>query len=252
MGSRTRKSRRAMAFGCLVIPMFACGGSSTSDFGASGAGGATDGAAGSSTAVGSAGSTSQGGSSAGGASGPSGGSGGGTTGGSGGNGGSTGGVNRDSGRDVTIDGNGGSRAGAGGSNQPDASTQDSPMEVCISLAGSCEFSSECCSHYCKAETHECTAPERCPMPCGPGTYCSPTFGAGPNTCEPAPSPVCQGNGAMARCNRCIVSNCPAEVVYCSCSKECFSRSSGCLPTCGLSFAGFAECIDARCKDECAN
>jgi hypothetical protein len=272
MRARNRSSRRAMSFGwaetwlaaSLVISMLGCGGSTGPYFDTPGEGGATAGAAGTSTAPGDAGSAGHGGSSAGGTSGGSGGSAAGTGGvavssggsgggsaGLGGNGGSAGAVNRDAGRDATVDGSGGSTAGAGGGIQQDANAADSIAPVCAPLASSCEYSSECCSHYCKAETHKCTEPERCPRPCGPGTYCAPTFGQAPNTCEPTPTPQCQGTGTMARCNRCIVQNCPAEVVYCRCTNECFDRSSGCLPTCGPSFAGFTECADTLCKNECA-
>jgi hypothetical protein len=67
---------------------------------------------------------------------------------------------------------------------------------------------------------------------------------------PAPTSNCGNTDPRAKCNRCIVRNCPAEVIYCYCS-DCFDYSGGCLPLCGPSFAGLDECIDANCKDDCA-
>ena len=89
------------------------------------------------------------------------------------------------------------------------------------------------------------------MPCGPGTYCSPSFDLDiPNTCRPAPAPQCEASDPRARCNRCMVQNCAAEVVFCGCTEDCFGPGGGCLPTCGPDFAGFNECGEALCKDEC--
>src|SRR5258708_7047982 len=81
----------------------------------------------------------------------------------------------------------GGPGGSGGSTQQDASTRDSAEAVCAALASPCQFSSQCCSHFCNAGTNKCAglgAPEGCPTPCGPGSYCAPTLPGGPaqNTC----------------------------------------------------------------------
>ncbi len=276
MGPGTRSHRWAA---CLVIPMLACGGSTSTDLGPSTAGGQAG-----DTSTGAAGNcvAGQGGrsASAGGNAGRAGsdvGNGGspigsGGTIGSGGKMGSggKGGDNFDagSGPEVSViigsgggTAGGGGAAGGGGSIQRDASVADARSDapfVCVAQGRRCATSSDCCSRHCDLGNVNPTCLDnsmQCPTPCSPDTYCRPkwTNGTATNTCEPLAPSGCDRMSPRYACDRCLKANCGEELVAFGCNTACVDTLSchNDATNGGLEeYARFDWCAGAKCRAEC--